>query len=1668
MSTPAPALKKSKKKDAVKKRLSKNLFEYCRKVSFTACFGTYNELISLFKVDLETQKLILVHKILLPEMEKYEKLGFMDKATIDSLPETDLLYVVIKTCKTKDLNKIVKFLIQKTVEIFGPERLDKLSHEGAAALHAATHFGNVEMVRDLIEAGASINIKAAEGCSTGITGHSDATPLIMACCKVVNEGLLDIVRVLCEVPAIDIDAQDSVRHTALQYAARNGHADIIKLLYEKKANLFCGNRMGTTPLMYAAAFGQQKAIEEFLKIPVIKDNINRKNSLDRTALHYIFMPTEEVDTLPAREVKKQTVLGESLKKMGADPILFEKQSTLSSIARQKTLIGQMLLKVGSDPTALDNQGMNGIILSITSANTLLVIAFLNYLAKLPKPQQQEILNHRNEFGGSALISAVRNGDLEIVKLVVKACKRAEANLNITNFVGHAALHFSATEHCSLETMRFLLDEGVAVNVQNEDGNTPASIAASLGQVDKLKLLCERGADVNIPNLFGVTPLLLAITFNQISTVKYLTENTKAKLTGLFKSKLSKEAIECVKREYLLPSEQLENEKEIQGFLRKNMKIYKTLIDRGLFEKENICLLLEAIKHGSAPILELLLLGAKKLGQSEKQKFLRGAEKEIPLLEAAYYGNTQMVAALIKAGANLSHTDEMGRNFLMMLVYGFKNIDKLSDEADIKHVGKSAVVTCQCCAEKNLTPMMNPVKRLKSVLSLKHSKEGVLSLLLELNPIMVNYLFQSKDKQGNTAIQYAINLVCDEAVSTFWQYNASLFQTEHLISFLDPNFKAKFLEDRYLKGRYETLLMTMLWNKTLIPFMQHCPETEDDKLMNAHCFFGNFLALNHDRLLCDESGTLIFAIQQGRNYVAAKIADKDIFGIVSAIEKLGDPVGPIMSIEKALEKKVLKILLNYVPEIAQKTAPKSKEQLLQAAVQAEVEKMVLALSNEYKSLKEWIQKLKQEFSKLLEMTTKSLNLSIDHIESGIYYAREEDRHKKVQHIANNNTFKKELELLQARIFGENGGATDVALKKLDIENILIAADLKKEVIFKSLSREIALETKPETKKEKEMLVGMIDASKKGLSALKEELTGYKNSLQKIKEKLEQQLERQESDYRSAKSREKSAAKAKSQADKRKKKKIKQKQAKTGVGVVPIERDPASHYDLNTHNTHIASGSESESSIPAKQALISKQVGTLDPTGIQKLGSEATRTPHSFRSGPTELRGEPSSLSPALSSEETGKFDAEQDLRAFIAKHKPIISAPNFIPERLSHYEQERRQEGPVTLTLDSLTEASANSFVMDQKIQVNELLAIKTPTDELAFLKNLALIAASGQLLEKLKEVSQGLLTPVIARHIRNVIFHGKVAMDFKSLSTMLTRLMEALSNKKAPMKPGSSLIDFLNAIDPPSTEESAVKSGKTAEFGLLAKLACTDLKELDTTPEYYEQELMLAMQHLERCKQIYLKEKNCNLKLLRTAIGSLFAQIGSTIARLQNILKVSDKTSGDLQQKARGVLFQFMETHAKKDSGGLLEGFSLKTIRSIGNKVRHANTFKPKYGRDFSKITPWQEDVNIFIARQFAASLKKHTELLAKPSEPLVPSKKLTMKTELSLVSKDNKGLNPETSIFAPLYLTTSESQKQGEKQDGSMAATIRPANGEALPSSDVIDPDQIKPKDLGAMRKFY
>eukprot|EP00042_Codosiga_hollandica_P058826 m.893194 g.893194 ORF g.893194 m.893194 type:complete len:1540 (-) comp59975_c0_seq36:744-5363(-) len=129
--------------------------------------------------------------------------------------------------------------------------LDRRNEKGETALQRAAIQGNLSKLRELLKAGAAVNVHDGMGW----------TPLHEAC----NHGHLDIVEELLKVPHIEINHPGATaaceKITPLHDAVINGHLDIVKLLVKHKASLKARDASGKTPLERAT----DKDVFEFLK-----------------------------------------------------------------------------------------------------------------------------------------------------------------------------------------------------------------------------------------------------------------------------------------------------------------------------------------------------------------------------------------------------------------------------------------------------------------------------------------------------------------------------------------------------------------------------------------------------------------------------------------------------------------------------------------------------------------------------------------------------------------------------------------------------------------------------------------------------------------------------------------------------------------------------------------------------------------------------------------------------------------------------------------------------------------------------------------------------------------------------------------------------------------------------------------------------------------------------------------------------------------------------------------------------------------------------------------------------------------------------------------------------------------------------------------------------------
>ena len=135
------------------------------------------------------------------------------------LPDVDLnqqgtaLHVAVK----RNHAEVVEVLIDAGADI------ETMNDEGFSPLHMACISEALTTVQVLVKAGADVSATEARR----------ATCLIIAACL----GHTDIVRYLVGVPEVDLDHEDSKKATALHYAVKRKHADVVEVLIDAGGRL---------------------------------------------------------------------------------------------------------------------------------------------------------------------------------------------------------------------------------------------------------------------------------------------------------------------------------------------------------------------------------------------------------------------------------------------------------------------------------------------------------------------------------------------------------------------------------------------------------------------------------------------------------------------------------------------------------------------------------------------------------------------------------------------------------------------------------------------------------------------------------------------------------------------------------------------------------------------------------------------------------------------------------------------------------------------------------------------------------------------------------------------------------------------------------------------------------------------------------------------------------------------------------------------------------------------------------------------------------------------------------------------------------------------------------------------------------------------------------------
>jgi len=560
----------------------------------------------------------------------------------------------------------------------------------------------------------------------------------------------------------------------------------LKLLLQAGAKSGKTNNLGTTPLMVAANQGSWENIKLLMKAGM---NIRaRSTNHFRTALHYAVIKgrVEAVELLLGA---KAEIEAEDFK--GLRPLCLAVHNRRNDVVRLLLSRGAKLNQVddmGQIPLDVARQnGDDEIVRMLTNAgargkdrkagaklHAMLYKEDYQAVGKLINPKTN--LHYRNSARESVLAVAAFKGRAGIVEallasgarpnainipgkqpLVAAASRKHDKVVRILLDAGadpdstdasETPLLCRAADNSNLKLAKMLLKAGANADPSWDGFWTPLHLAIRTGNYEMIELLLEFGADIEAPWTAGITPLGLAVISGR-----------KDIAALLLSRKANPNACDDLGRTPLANA-------------RKNGlgEIARMLVSAGAKQPD---------AETGKKLLELLAAGkldeCKPLITRRTALEVRNSNDWTPLMIASSAGHTEIVEALLKAGARVnSRADLNGTSALHLAAFRgrleiVKTLIQAEAEVDIRTQDGSTPMMLAALRGQNLVICALLTAGAKKGLQSMDGTNALSQALTKCSPRAVTALarnnpaLDSPDKRGDTPLMRACSLGRTEVV-----------------------------------------------------------------------------------------------------------------------------------------------------------------------------------------------------------------------------------------------------------------------------------------------------------------------------------------------------------------------------------------------------------------------------------------------------------------------------------------------------------------------------------------------------------------------------------------------------------------------------------------------------------------------------------------------------------------------------------------------------------------------------------------------------------------------------------------------------------------------------------------------------------------------------------------
>ncbi len=316
-----------------------------------------------------------------------------------------------------------------------------------------------------------------------------------------------------------------------------------------------------------------------------------------------------------------------------------------AINKQMEKTASLLIKNGADTTVQLSNGTNALMMA--SERNL-----ANVVSEIILTRQVDI-NKKNKEGYTALSIAIKEGNIEVAKLLHK-------NGAVPGNIIEAAIL------SDIKISRDLLKNGADIEMRNDSGMTPLLVAFLSDDYSLASFLLENGADINARDYYGMTPVLAAAMLNNATLTSLAIEhkaNILAKdINGLtplmfFVFSGNLHAIELIVKYDKASVNSIDNNKNspvVMAVCRGDKRMTQKLIEHGanLNSRYSKKALNIAVYSGNLDLAAILLQNGARVNAKD----INGVP---PLIVAVSKNDYATAKFLIENGARINVKDSSG-------------------------------------------------------------------------------------------------------------------------------------------------------------------------------------------------------------------------------------------------------------------------------------------------------------------------------------------------------------------------------------------------------------------------------------------------------------------------------------------------------------------------------------------------------------------------------------------------------------------------------------------------------------------------------------------------------------------------------------------------------------------------------------------------------------------------------------------------------------------------------------------------------------------------------------------------------------------------------------------------------------------------------------------------